>query len=173
MVKIILQLDKSISMEKGFKWVWARELKSLWKSLVIKKKQTSHPALLNGPAGKLSFFKHSSFPSSVQKCIGCWPECFQSNTCKISSVTTNSITNMSWAVRTSKFFNKTSSCKTWCFGKVSVDVFYRKLAWILGKLVGRIHWARPEMNPTAIISFSSRKTNQPTNPSSTLCSEEL
>lgn len=64
---------------------------------------------------------------------------------------------MPWAVRTSKFFNEISSCTTWCFGKVSVDVFYWKTAWILGKLVGRVHWTRPEMKPTTIISYSNRK----------------
>lgn len=161
MVKIILQLDKSISMEKGFKWVWAREIKSLWKSLVIKKKQTNHPALLNGPAGKLSFSSTAEqFPPVYRSALVADLNVF-SITHKISTATTTSITSMFRAVKTNKFFNKISSCKTWCFGKVSVDVFYRKMAWIVGKLFGIVHWTRPEMNSTTTISYSSRKTSKP------------
>lgn len=158
MVKIILQLDQSISMEKilnKFELVRLEVYKRVWVArqniwiiqflLVILLEDCLFQTLLN------NFFHYTSV-------FGCPLNVFSKTHCKITIATRTSNTrSKSWAIWRSRCFNKISSCKNRWFAQISIDAFCRKTAWILVELASRIRWIRSEMNNATLTSCSNRK----------------
>ena len=148
-------------MEKSFKWVWAHEIKVYKRVWVARQNTWIIQFLLVVLVGRLSLSSTTNHFPPLHKCV--WFAQLRMlsvrQVCKISTATSSRNTRrMSWAVSRSRCFNKISSCKNrWWFGQVSTDAFRRKTAWILGKLVGRVHRTRPEMNNATLSSHPNRK----------------